>query len=153
MEQIEDIIFIALVCILLINSVIILMKLKNKERKMRTLNRAKKDRIDLEKITRNIETNYHPINIDLTKYEKEQENNAIISYEELISNRDKKTLNYDETYKNNADIFVKKVNLNEANSKEVTEVTETKIEVNLMAYEKEEAFLKALRKLQSDLAR
>lgn len=118
---------------------------------MSILDRAKKDMIDLEAITKNIETDYKPLNIELTSYEKEQENNAIISYQELLSNKDKRRVNYDDEYQNDSEISVKKVDLNDKFTS--SEVVETKIEVTLMSYEKEEAFLKALRKLQSDLAR
>lgn len=117
---------------------------------MSTIKKAKMDMIDLEAITKNIEENYRPANIELTSYEQEQENNAIISYEELLKNKDSRQVNYDDDYENNIDISVRKVNLNENVG---TNIPKTKIEVNLMNYEKEEAFLKALRQLQSDLAR
>lgn len=117
---------------------------------MDVLKKAKKDRIDLEAITRNIETNYKPVTIELTSYEQEQENNAIISYEELVSNKDAKKVNYDETYENSMDIDVKKVDLNKNNG---AELPKTKLEVTLMNYEMEEAFLKALKQLQNNLAR
>lgn len=149
--DIDDLLFIAVVIWLLLISVLILIKVKNKEKNMSILDRAKKDMIDLEAITKNIETDYKPLNIELTSYEKEQENNAIISYQELLSNKDKRRVNYDDEYQNDSEISVKKVDLNDKFTS--SEVVETKIEVTLMSYEKEEAFLKALRKLQSDLAR
>ena len=118
---------------------------------MESINKAKKDMLDLEAITKNIETDYRPINIELTSYEQEQENNAIISYEELVSNKDKRIVNYDDNYESDSEISVKKVDLSDKIGKNA--IPETKIEVTLMSYEKEEAFLKALRQLQSDLAR
>lgn len=117
---------------------------------MSALLKSKKDMIDLEKITKNIETNYKPAIVELTSYEQEQENNAIISYEELLASRNNSDVNYDNEYKNNTDIGIKKVSF--SNSKGES-IGQTKIEVNLMNYEKEEAFLKALRQLQKDLAR
>ena len=117
---------------------------------MNTRLKSKKDMIDLEKITKNIETNYKPAIIELTSYEQEQEKNAIISYDELVSARNKDAVNYDNEYQNASDIDIKKVNLS---NKMGDEVPQTKIEVTLMSYEKEEAFLKALRQLQNDLAR
>jgi hypothetical protein len=131
-------------------SIILLILLKNKERNMSALLKSKKDMIDLEKITKNIETNYKPAIVELTSYEQEQENNAIISYEELLASRNNSDVNYDNEYKNNTDIGIKKVSF--SNSKGES-IGQTKIEVNLMNYEKEEAFLKALRQLQKDLAR
>lgn len=148
--NIEDIIFIFIVLCLLLVSVIVLINIINKEKNMEIINKAKKDMIDLEAITKNLETNYKPLNIELTSYEQEQENNAIISYEELVNSKDNRNINYDETYENNTDLNVKKVNLKD-NLGELTE--ERNFSITLMSYEKEEAFLKALRQLQSDLAR
>ncbi|MDE5630355.1 MAG: hypothetical protein K2I70_02025 [Bacilli bacterium] len=118
---------------------------------MNTIKKAKKDMIDLEAITRNIETDYRPANIELSSYEQEQENNAIISYEELVSNKNNSDVNYDETYESNTiDVNVKKVDLSDTYG---VNVERENYVVNLMSYEKEEAFLRALRQLQSDLAR
>lgn len=124
--------------------------MKNKERSMSARLKSKRDMIDLEAITKNIETNYKPAIVELTSYEQEQENNAIISYEELLEARGKDGVNYDSEYQNSSDINIKKVNLSD---KLGDEIPQTKIEVTLMSYEKEEAFLKALRQLQNDLAR
>lgn len=112
------------------------------------ISKAKKDMIDLESITKNIEETYKPINIKLTSYEEEQENNAIISYKELL-NTNNNAVNYEE-YDNKTDIDVKKIDLNTV---EDSTINTPKIEINLMSYEKEEAFLQALKKLQSTLAR
>lgn len=148
---IDDILFIVVIIWMILISIIILRILKNKEKNMENvLKKARKDRIDLEAITKNIETNYKPANIELTSYEQEQENSAIISYQELLSSRDKKSVNYDDNFENTGEISVKKVDLKESVG---SEVPQTKIEVTLMSYEKEEAFLKALRQLQNDLAR
>lgn len=123
---------------------------KNRKMEMDILKKAKKDRIDLEAITRNIEENYKPAAIRLTSYEEEQESNAIISYQELLTSKDSRQVNYDDAFQNNVDVNVKKVDLE---SNKGTEMPRTKIEVSLMNYQQEEAFLKALKKLQSDLAR
>lgn len=145
-----DLLIVALIIWLIFISIILLDFIKNKEKNMNTVRKAKADMIDLEAITRNIEENYKPVNIELTSYEQEQENNAIISYEELLKNKNSNQINYDDEFENSTDISVKKVNL----EKNVgTSVPPTKIEVNLMSYEKEEAFLKALKQLQNDLAR
>ena len=57
--------------------------------------KSRRDMIDLEKITKNIERDYKPANINLTSYEQEQEDNAIISYQELLNSKDKNHVNYD----------------------------------------------------------
>lgn len=150
MITIDDLLVIAIIIWLIIISVILLNYLKNKEKDMNTINKARKDMIDLEAITKNIEANYKPAIINLTSYEQEQENNAIISYEELLSNKDSISYNYDDNFESKSDVSIKKVSLGETAG---TSVPQTKIEVNLLNYEMEEAFLKALKKLQSDLAR
>lgn len=146
-----DYIFLAFILILLLISVMTIKKVNKKEKEMNTINKARKDMIDLEAITRNIESDYKPINIELSSYEQEQENNAIISYEELVNNKDNTNVNYDETYENSSvDVDVKKVDLSDTYG---VNVERENYVVSLMSYEKEEAFLRALRKLQSDLAR
>lgn len=148
----NDLLFIAIVLLMILISLIILLLLKNKgeKTKMTAIQKSKLDMIDLEAITKNIEANYKPANIDLTSYEQEQENNAIISYDELVKNKDKSIVNYDDNYISDEDVEVRKVEF----TKNIgTKISPTDIKVNLMSYEKEEAFLKALRKLQIDLAR
>lgn len=147
---IDDLLFITVIIWMILISIIILNSMKNKERSMSARLKSRKDMIDLEAITKNIETNYKPAIVELTSYEQEQENNAIISYDELLEARGKDGVNYDSEYQNSSDINIKKVNLSD---KLGDEIPQTKIEVTLMSYEKEDAFLKALRQLQNDLAR
>lgn len=152
MNHYDDILFVIICCILLFIFIKVAIKLQKLEREEKIMTKAKKDRIDLEAITRNIESNYRPINIELTSYEKEQENNAIISYDELVKSRNSKTINYDDSFVNSTNINVKKVNLDLDTKLDNYEV-EPPVDVCMMSYEKEEAFLKALRQLQRDLAR
>lgn len=114
------------------------------------INKALKDRIDLEAITKNIEETYKPATIKLTSYEQEQEDNAIISYEELVDSASR-SINYESNYTTENGIDIKKVDL--TNQESSISETNTRIEVTLMSYEKEEAFLKALKQLQSTLVR
>ncbi len=105
---------------------------------------------DLESIKETIEREYKPSEIKLTEYEEEQEKNAIISYEELVKNKDNFTVRYDEDYSNELeDISVKKISLDE-NGTELKE--ESSLKVKLMNYDKEEAFLVALKQLQKNLS-
>ena len=116
---------------------------------METVSKANKDMLDLEKISKNIESEYKPEPIELTSYEQEQEDNAIISYEELVKNKDT-GYSYDESYKSNDDeISVKKLDLDKVSNK--VESPQEHIEVKLMTYDKEEAFLAALKQLQKEL--
>jgi len=149
MFSIDDLIFIAILLWLLLISVLVLRALKNKEDIMSSELKSKRDMIDLERITKNIEKDYKPTNINLTSYEQEQEDNAIISYQELLNSKDKNHVNYDNGFNNKTDINVKKVDLSN-NSK--NDFDQSRINVSLMSYEKEEAFLKALKQLKIDLA-
>ena len=151
--NIEDFIFITIVLLLILTSIVTLLTISYKEKYMDTLNKAKKDMIDLEAITKNLEDNYRPQVIELTNYEREQEESAVISYEELLKKKSSNVVNYDTSFVNDGAVEVKKVDLRENVEKEETYIPSQKIEVNLFDYEKEEAFLKALKQLQSDLLR
>ena len=106
------------------------------------------DEFDLAAITKQIETEYKPRTIELTGYEEEQENNAIISYEELVKNKDKVGINYDDEYIfETPELEVKKINL----TTDASAIISPKLEVKLMSYDKEEAFLEALKELQNNL--
>lgn len=102
--------------------------------------------------------------INMTAYEEEQERKAIISYDELINNANQKTIAYDDEQLIDDVIPVKKIqtaDLELPKFKNATVISnlelkqkEPKIEVNsiettskLFSYEKEEAFLKALKEL------
>lgn len=111
----------------------------------------KKDDFDIEAVTRAIEKDYKPETIRLTSYEEEQENNAVISYEELLKNKDKISVSYDDEYEfEEPTLSVKKFDL--TNTSETPVIDESKLKVQLISYEKEEEFLKALKDLQSNLS-
>ena len=147
-DYMSDELFIFILIVLLFVCFILLKLERIKERNNKMISKARKDMIDLESITKNIEETYKPVNIKLTSYEEEQENNAIISYKELLSTNNN-AVNYEE-YDNETDVDVKKIDLNTMDD---DSVSNPKIEISLMSYEKEEAFLQALKKLQSTLAR
>ncbi len=103
----------------------------------------------LNDIKETLENEYKPSNIKLTDYEEEQEKNAIISYDELIRNKDKFNVSYDENYSNdNEEIDIKKINIDNVGKKEEKDCD---LKVKLMSYDKEEAFLTALKQLQQNL--
>ena len=111
----------------------------------------KKDDFDIEAVTKAIEKDYKPETIRLTSYEEEQENNAVISYEELLKNKDKISVSYDDEYEfEEPTLSVKKFDL--TNTSETPVIDESKLKVQLMSYEKAEEFLKALKDLQSNLS-
>lgn len=87
-------------------------------------------------------------NINFTKYEKEQEDRAIISYDELLNKGSNYELNYEkeEVYD---DFSVKKVDLDNLVSKNT--INTSTMEVRVISFAKEEAFLQALKQLQKEL--
>lgn len=105
---------------------------------------------DLASIKEKIEKDYKPSAVKLTDYEEEQEKNAIISYEELLKNTKNNNVSYDENYVSNTEeISIKKINLD---SNSDIENTNSNLKVKLMSYDKEEAFLTALKQLQQNLS-
>ncbi|MBE6147943.1 MAG: hypothetical protein E7167_00310 [Firmicutes bacterium] len=87
--------------------------------------------------------------IAFTSYEKEQEDKAIISYDELLSNTGEFQLNYlDEEQK--GDLSVKRIDLNNLINSSV-KTDPPKIEVHLISLKREEEFLQTLKELQRSL--
>ena len=110
-----------------------------------------KDGFDIEAVCKNIEKNYKPETIKLTSYEEEQENNAIISYDELIKNKDKINISYDDEYNSPIpELTVRKIFISEDKNENTLEMP--KLNVKMFEYEEEENFLKALKELQKDLS-
>lgn len=103
--------------------------------------------IDLESITKALEERkVSPI--EMTDYEIEQEERAIISYDELVERSKNLSLNY-ETESIDSEINIKKVNLENLVNK--IEEEKPKLEVRVISYQKEEAFLETLKKLQGNI--
>lgn len=86
--------------------------------------------------------------IKFTEYEKDQEDKAIISYEELLNKGNKYELNY-ETEEMHDDLLVKKVDLDNLINKSNEETPS--IGVRVISFGHEEAFLQALKQLQQEL--
>ena len=102
----------------------------------------------LKEITEALE-NAEPSTVNLNKYEEEQEEKAIISYEELLKRKNDFAINYSEEENLDDDLTVKKVDLDNLVNRDV--VVKPEIKVSVISYEKEEAFLEALRQLQQKL--
>ena len=100
---------------------------------------------DIKKAVEEIES-ASPREIEINEYEREQEENAIISYEELLSNTRKNKINYETDEMINDKVSVKKFDLDNL----VSEDPEMAPELNarVISYAHEEAFLEALKKLQ-----
>ncbi len=104
--------------------------------------------MDLKEITAALE-NAEPSTINLNKYEEEQEEKAIISYEELLKHKNDFAINYSEEENIDNELTIKKVDLDNLINHEVSVKPEFKVTV--LSYEKEEAFLEALKTLQQKL--
>lgn len=131
--------------------------------KQETINETKeKDApLDLKALTKALE-NATPKVVELTPYEEEQEEKAIISYDELVKAKKDFVLQYDEEQEEEG-VLVKKVDLEQLskdalNTLPPIETFEPKLEPTLetkesivISYEKEEAFLEALKQLQKML--
>ena len=129
---------------------VLVMKPSKREPNSNTLNENKvNEEKPLTKIVNELEMDYKPAPIDLTDYEKELEDTAIISYDELV-NRTSTNIYYDDNYDSGlSDVLVQKVD---------NKISKTQELVNLptavmMSYESEEAFLSALKVLQKNLVR
>ena len=134
-----DYIFFVLAFVLLLGVVYMIYLIKKEDEKMETYYKDE-DSNYLENIKEKIENEYKPTAIKLTEYEEEQEKNAIISYEELVKNKDSYKISYDDEYVSSSEISVKKIsNDNTGISEEISE----SLQVKLMNYDKEEAFLTA----------
>ena len=102
--------------------------------------------LDLESLTQKLKNEENVERISCTEYEKDQEEKAIISYDELLQKHNRYALNYEKEEVID-DLIVKKVNLNDL----VNKNEEEKVvgDVRVISYQKEEAFLNALKELNS----
>lgn len=145
---VDMIVLIALMTfIILIISVIYIYKISTLEEDYDD-EREVNDMLDLKEITKQIEEAPRAVNINLTPYEQEQEEKAIISYDELVRSNNSMKINYKEE-KQDAGVTVKQVDLDNI-AKYDKNSSDTK--VNIISYEKEEAFLGALKNLKNMLS-
>ena len=103
--------------------------------------------LDLESLTKKLEEEKEHERINFTEYEKDQEEKAIISYDELLQKKNKYAINYEKEEMID-DLLIKKVNLNDLENKDDSELN-IDGEVRVISYQKEEAFLSALKELNS----
>lgn len=102
------------------------------------------------KIVREIQENLgkEEQTVKFTDYERDQEDKAIISYDELLNKGSNYTLNYEKEELKD-DVSIKKVNLDDLLKKQEAETP--KVDVRVISFAKEEAFLQALKQLQKEL--
>ena len=106
------------------------------------------DMMDLKEITKQIEESSKEVNVTLTPYEQEQEEKAIISYDELIKNSNSMRINYKEE-DDASGVLVKKIDL--GNIADIDENSKD-TKVHTISYKKEEEFLEALKNLKNMLS-
>lgn len=148
MSVLDMITLIALIAfIILILSIIYIYRLYTYDMEVEEEN-EENDMLDLKAITKQLEQAPREVNIELTPYELEQEQKAIISYDELVKSCNSMKLNYQEE-ENKSGVSVKQVDLKNI---AVPDENSHDSDVNLFNYEKEEAFLEALKNLKNMLS-
>lgn len=133
--------FAILTLIILVSSLIYLLKTANIEEEEEK--NEQEEEFDIKEAVQEIKQE-KPKTIQFTDYEKEQEEKAIISYEELINSKKEGSINYESENMIDDEVSVKKINLGNM-TKEKQDEEEKPLVLN---YEHEEAFLKALKQLQ-----
>ena len=113
--------------------------------KVKVKPKESKEPMNLKEIVNSIDEMPKPV-IDMTAYETEQEEKAIISYDELVNTAKFHPINYDTDELINNEVRVKKVNLEQITNPNMEEEP-PKVEVKLFQYEREELFLKTLQQL------
>ena len=103
------------------------------------VNNEKEEMEELKNIVSDIENSKPPV-LELTDYEAEQEEKAIISYEELLAKKDSGSITYEE--ETNDEVSIKKVNVDA-----LEKPSKNKKSVVFYNYEREEEFLKKLKAL------
>lgn len=154
----NDIIFWSVLVLIILTLIYIfyLLKVESEVREVKEIKKEKKEKEikhttseDILRIVDKLQKEYKPEAIDLTSYEEEQENTAIISYDELL-NKVNSNINYDDKYKNKYDdLDIKRVVSNHSDANEYVSLPKAV----MLRYESEEDFLKTLKKLQKNLVR
>ncbi len=147
----SDYIYFGLIIALIILLAILLYLIRSSEEHLeweKPIKNVNNDQSDIIKIANEIALSGEQLNINLTPYEMKEEEDSIISYEELLERSKNHSLNYEEDL-GTEDITIKKLDIvNSISPKE----TETRFKPLTLSYEKEEALLAALKQLQKNLS-
>lgn len=138
--------FAVLILMVLVVTLIYFIKINNEEEQ-----KEEQEETAEMKIVREIQENLgkEEPTVNFTEYERDQEDKAIISYDELLN---KSSNNYGLNYENEEvkdDLWVKKVNLDDLVKTSAEEAP--RVDVRVISFAKEEAFLQALKQLQKEL--
>ncbi len=148
----SDYIYFGLIISLMILLVVLLYLIRSGEEHLEwenaNIKNVDNDQSDIIKIAREIAASDEQLNIDLTAHEMKEEEDSIISYEELLKRNNNHSLNYEEDL-SNSDISIKRVDIISSIS---PKEEETKFKPLTLSYEKEEALLAALKQLQKNLS-
>lgn len=111
------------------------------------------DTIELQNIREELENTPKERKIEMTPFEAEQEEKAIISYDELIKKADNVSINYSDTPNNpETNILFKQVDLDKTGQIELDPIKKAfNTKIDITSYEHEEAFLEALKNLKDSL--
>ena len=139
--------------IILIVALIYIMRInKEVEEEDEVMNVVNDEELDLANISRSLEANDSKP-IELNSYEQEQEERAIISYDELIAsqNTNQEVINYKEE-KDIEGLKIKSFDLkNLTTTIDLPKVKEENEKTKISNYVKEEEFLEALKRLRKSL--
>ena len=139
--------------IVLIVALIYIMRINNgiEEEEEEVMKESNDEDLDLKNISRALEDEV-PRPIILNDYEKEQEEKAIISYDELIAsqNKNEEVINYKDE-KDIEGLMVKSLELRKANKNISLPMTKEESQEIMNKFSKEEEFLASLKKLRKSL--
>ena len=148
----SDYIYFGLIISLMILLVVLLYLIRSGEENLEWENTNVKpineEQSNIMKIAKEIANSGEQLNIDLTSYEMKEEEDSVISYEELLKKNKNNSLNYDEDL-SNEEVSIKRVDI--INSFAPSD-KESKFKPLTLSYEKEEALLAALKQLQKNLS-
>lgn len=102
--------------------------------------------VDIKEIITNIENREETVS-EFTDYESEQEEKAIISYDELIAQSNNVSIEYSNITKND-DVLIKQVDLEKTGKIELDPIKRALNSKISLSYEHEQEFLESLKQLQ-----
>ncbi len=148
----HDLLLLIVVVSLIVISLVMVYLVYSENRQLTKELKSKKDNtnkemLELQKLSKILE-NAPKSNSKLTDFEAEQEEKAIISYDELLKNKDNVKIGYESTEVKD-DIEVKKIDLDSTGKIELDPIKkELNTKISLVSYEHEEEFLDSLKQLQ-----
>ena len=143
---VHDLLLILVVISLIIISVTMVYLVYFQKNQGKKDNDQNSDTLDLRELSRKLENLPKNTTMNLTDFEKDQEEKAIISYDELLNNKNNVSIGYENSeLKDN--IEVKKIDLDNTGELELDPLKrQANTKISLVTYEHEEEFLNTLKK-------